>query len=297
MKNKEYILNVNNDDIQDNNVFLATNNEGYLTIIIKSSQNSNLSNTVVNNNLTVRTNVILNDYLNTHLIICNFKGEKIEQHFNVIFEYLFSYIVKPINAEEILVLIDSLEEIFGVTSGITIQNQIGLVGELLTISFLIDNDIDNIMDYYHRSSSSKFDFEFSSKLKLEVKTTIGENRIHSFRHNQLTNSDYEIYVSSVIINKSENGLSIIDLINNIKSKTIDSLLVLYLLKLELSITLSKTPTVLYFDYDSTYDSINFYASKDIPKIYTLIPENISNVSYSVDLSNLESLSNFVKLIK
>lgn len=289
MKINEYLVDLTDQDLDLNTVLLSKNNNGNLTIIIKSSQNINYSTNNNTKNLIIRTNVLLNESINAHLIICKDSTGSKEQYFKIIYEYLFSQIKNNKSSEEILMLIDSLEEIFTMNGEISKKGLIGLVGELLILDYFLDNNILDIYKYYHRNPNSKFDFEFDHLNKLDVKTTSNETRNHKFSHSQLINSNYDIIIASVLLNEIEVGMSISELLFNIESKTVDAELIIFCKKLRIEIDVNNLDDKLFFDYESTYNSIKFFSTKSIPKIENVIDDSISEISYNVNLSNIESM--------
>ena len=61
--------------------------------------------------------------------------------------------------------------------------------------------------------SSTFE-HLSEKKKIEVKTTLKEDRIHHFLHQQLDTDRLDIRVISILLQKDDAGMSLLDLINN-----------------------------------------------------------------------------------
>lgn len=301
MNYREYIVNVNDFDLDDNTVFLGKNENDKSTIIIKNAKMINNSQTLHFNNLEVKTNIVLNDKYNTHLIIYSGNSNIMEKHFSVMFNYLFSKIVEPISADELLILIYSLEELFNTSTGFSENQLIGLIGELITIDYLIDNGLSNIASTYHTNEKSKFDFEITDKVKLEVKTTADEKRIHNFRHSQLVNSDFDIFIVSIIVNVNESGIDIKKIIKDIMDKSDEPELTLQLHKILIRIENTSKELSLKFDYKSTLQSIKFYSAKELPQIREEVEDGIINLEYSIVFSrikeiidHLELLSNFKK---
>ena len=107
-----------------------------------------------------------------------------------------------------------------------INEIIGIWGELYFIKDLLLNTDSNlsktsiINSWQSNNSNTLHDFIFkSSKIVIEVKTSIKDNRLHHFfTYDQVQNiKDHECYVLSTLINKDKNGISNYQLLKKIKS--------------------------------------------------------------------------------
>lgn len=87
---------------------------------------------------------------------------------------------------------------------------IGLWGELLLISG--SADVPYLVDSWHSDADDQFDFS-AAGARLEVKTTTGRDRVHSFRLHQLLPVDgTETHVASIMTTPTDAGTSVTDLI-------------------------------------------------------------------------------------
>lgn len=179
----------------------------------------------------------------------------------------------------------------------------GLWSEL----FLIEQSAtpEKIILGWHSIPEEKFDFSFD-KLRIEVKSSVTEARIHHFSIAQLNPvGNTEIIIASILLNTSIAGLSVIELLKKISSK-LDPFPKqkekLYLLSYStLGVDVERINEI-KFDYELAKESLQYYKSEDIPKIETTnIPKEISSVRFTSNLinskpidSNIDKLLNFIE---
>jgi hypothetical protein len=163
----------------------------------------------------------------------------------------------------------------------------GLWGEL----FLIDqsNFPENLIAGWHNIPEEKFDFSLG-KLRLEVKSSATETRMHHFSTGQLNPiNDTEIIIASILVKVNVGGNSLIDLLTKINYKLNDFPkqkeklhLIVYS---TLGVDIDKVNQI-KFDYELAKESLQFYKSVDIPKIENNnIPKEVSNVKFVSNLLN------------
>jgi len=92
----------------------------------------------------------------------------------------------------------------------------GLCGELMII--LHSNHTENLISAWHAFNHETYDFSFNEK-HIEVKSSNNEKRIHHFSLRQLSEvENSEVYIASVIMNRSSGGVSIEELLTKIFDK-------------------------------------------------------------------------------
>ncbi len=155
---------------------------------------------------------------------------------------------------------------------------------------------------WHSIPEEKFDFSFD-KLRIEVKSSATESRIHHFSSAQLNPiNNLEIIIASILVNTSVAGLSVIDLMKKINSKLDDfpkQKEKLHLLVYStLGIDVEKVNEI-KFNYELAKESLRLYKSEDIPKIEsTNIPKEVSNVRFTSNLINSKPIdSGFDELLR
>jgi hypothetical protein len=141
----------------------------------------------------------------------------------------------------------------------------------------------NIINSYQSEQMMKFDFSISDIKKLEIKSTIKEDRIHKFRHEQLTTNLFDIIIASVLLRRDDEGLSLLDLVEMILdlpdvSPGISRNILTFLGSCGIE-DLNK------HKYSEQYcnEHIAYYRAEDVPHIEYEIPIGITDISYSVDL--------------
>ena len=180
--------------------------------------------------------------------------------------------------------LENVKDIFLNLRKSRIKEEIGLWGELFLI--YIQKNKEKAISSWHINSKDRIDFN-SGTVKLEVKTTLSNDRKHIFKLNQLRNHYSEnVLVCSIMTNEIEKGLSIIDLVKNI-SNGIDSD---SKFKLEQKIS-SVLGNELFniglrnFDESSAKDSLKIYNSENIPAIEKgCYSQEITNISFTSDMS-------------
>jgi len=160
--------------------------------------------------------------------------------------------------------------------------------------FLIENSIypDIMVKSWHSDINDVFDFAFDNFI-IEVKGTSSSNRrSHIFNFKQLRDyNDENIFISSIIAEKVDNGKSIKDLIDSIKNKLSDKSLI-EKVELKTAETLKK---YIYLIDDYKYNHhvaekyCRIYHFKEIPRI-SHIPDGISDLSYKSNLDNIPYIS-------
>ena len=136
----------------------------------------------------------------------------------------------------------------------------------------------------------KFDFSITAKKRLEIKSTIRPNRIHHFRHEQLLDELYDIRIVSIMLQKSDQGLSLDRLVELIRELYSDN----YSLLLHIESVVSNIDHSILnsLKYDKTYldQNIRFFDANMIPHFCEKTPDGVFNAEYDCDLENLPGVS-------
>lgn len=185
--------------------------------------------------------------------------------------------------------IEKLTNLFTKLSKPAIKTIQGLWAELLIIEKSTDPDY--LINSWHNSNSDKYDFN-DGENKIEVKSTSKSRRIHNFSLEQLTpNINSKLIISSILTIETGTGTNVFDLVEKIESKLKDHKLISRINEIIAS-TLGndiQKAVEIYFDYNFSVDSIQYYESTDIPTIKTTdIPSNIMNVRFDCDLTDIRT---------
>jgi len=153
---------------------------------------------------------------------------------------------------------------------------------------------------WHSVPEEKFDFSFN-KLRLEVKSSASESRIHHFSSRQLNPiNNIEIIIASVLVSSNVAGFSINDLLSRINDKIEDfpeqkeklHLLVYSTLGVDI-----ERVNQIKFDLEFAKNSLQFYKSVNIPKIKErAIPKEVSKVKFISSLENSKPIDAGIDII-
>ena len=195
---------------------------------------------------------------------------------------------------ELAMKIEGLLAIFASLKRKPIHKIQGLWAELLIIEQSQNPEI--TAKAWHNSPSSKYDFTMGVD-KIEVKSTSSEERIHRFSLDQLSpTKSSQLLIASVIVRESakdDNGLSIDDLYKKICQRIFDIDIRMHVYTVMVN-TLGdeyEKASVIYFDYCTAKDSLNYYDYKDIPKIEKqYVPMNVTSVKFDSNLSHIKSIT-------
>lgn len=187
----------------------------------------------------------------------------------------------------IIELTNDLIEMYKINSSKDSLSEQGLWGELFTIIYLNKNLNINIGSYWHSDNFNKYDFSFNENTKLEVKTTKKEVREHRFSHEQVY-TNYDVIISSVQVRKDDNGLTVIDLYNEV-SELFNSKYDL-LIKIEKELKKLDMDNLDKYDFEYSNNNIKFYLNKNIPHFNNPEPSGVHNTEYTVIFENVNELS-------
>ena len=165
----------------------------------------------------------------------------------------------------------------------------GFFAELYVIKYLKENNCE-VVDFWQSKQKMKFDFMITSNKRLEVKSTMKPIRIHHFLNDQLLVNDYNIIVASVMLQKSDKGLSLHKLASELKESYPNN----YQLNYNIELFISKVSDELLYEtkFDEKYleTHIKFYQADKIPKLENEIPLGIYNIRYDAILDNIDEMN-------
>lgn len=184
-------------------------------------------------------------------------------------------------------------EVFRALSDVPTKTIQGLWSEL----FFIDscNSPEVMLNYWHQIPEEKFDFN-SGIEKIEVKSSGNFERIHIFSSEQLhPPTGDQVIIVSLFVRQSSSGKTVQDLIENIASKISDIELIEKMNSIVCKTLGSSLEQSLKIKFDNTIalDSMKLYKHQDIVKIEEVhIPNEVSEVKYKSDLTNIKPLDLF-----
>lgn len=167
----------------------------------------------------------------------------------------------------------------------------GLFGELFFISRC--RSPARAVAAWRVGETSRFDFAVGD-IRMDVKSCAGRVRIHTFSYDQCNPPpNTHGVVASLMVERIPGGISIGDLITSIEARISganDLVLKLYeiiasTLGTDLSCSISVT-----FDSRLAESSLQFFDLREIPAVRGSLPDRVTNVQFSADLSGLVPLS-------
>ena len=133
----------------------------------------------------------------------------------------------------------------------------------------------------------RFDFALGP-YRIEVKSTRSHLRRHRFSLEQLLpNPNRIILVASVILEPSNSGPSIADLLSIIRRRIASHPDILFRLEEAVALTLGEgieTIGAVRFDREMALDSMRYFDGASVPAIRAPIPEGVSRIEFDSDLS-------------
>jgi len=229
---------------------------------------------------------------------------KLQEYFLRISESLVKTVGQNPTEQQVIDSLKKFVEVFKTLTDSPTNTVNGLWAEL----FLIENSSNpkELINYWHNLPEEKFDFNAGTE-RIEVKSSSNFERKHIFSAEQLNPpSDTQVLIASIFLRQHNSGNSIQYLIDRISEKidydfeTVEKLNTIVFRTLGSSLEHS---IGIKFDYDIAQQSLRFYRHQDIDKIEEVhIPNNVSEVKYKSDLTNvktimLETLSNKNVLFK
>ena len=183
----------------------------------------------------------------------------------------------------------SLKDLFSNEKKASLIELQGMYGELYAMYSLKINYGIDISNFYQKVDKNKFDFSITQTKKLEIKSTLKPVRIHHFLHQQLDVDRYDIYIVSLMLQKDDCGMSLLDLINECKDVFSNNLgLIFHIENMVKNIDVSDLDSI-RFNLTYSKENMKFYHANDVPKINEKNIEGVFNIDYDVDFSNTSSV--------
>lgn len=161
----------------------------------------------------------------------------------------------------------------------------GLWAELLVIER--SSNPDYLVRSWHVTPGEKYDFN-DGECKVEVKSTAGSERKHTFSLEQLNpGQNSPLYIASIFVQQTGLGKTVFDLVDSIANRISDSEVILKLRELVLSTIGPHLEEVnrLFFDYAHGVQDYALFDYKVIPTIdKNSVPSGVEKVVFQSDLS-------------
>lgn len=146
------------------------------------------------------------------------------------------------------------------------------------------------IDGWHTDPMGLHDFVFGDT-RIEVKSTAARERSHRFSHDQLSApAGVELFIASVLMERSNRGVSVFDLADTIHQKVSPerSLLLDTVITSTLGSDHAKASDI-KFDPLRSIDSLRFFPLTAVPRLIEEIPARLTDVSYTVRLNDQDGM--------
>lgn len=227
---------------------------------------------------------------NFTVVRCRAVERELVSYFWYICEALLSAVGNAPTIEEVSDALHAISVIFQKLNSPPSRNVNGLFGEL----FLIRNcsNPGAALAAWRVDQTARFDFSNGSS-RLEVKTTSGRTRVHTFSYAQCNPPENSIaLIASMFVEQVGVGISLHNLIRDIEGRVGSGELTLKLHALVASTLGAATAEAMEicFDEQLSSDSLSFFNAVSIPALRGELPLGVSNVGFQSDLSRVSALS-------
>lgn len=270
------------------NFFVGIDKERNVVIVLKPSTQNGRPYNLATKALTLECNAKVSFSTKkeetVHILKCLLTTTKEKQIFLEISklfindDYSDKYVIETFN---------TLQVFFSNRKELSDNELTGFYAELYTIYKF--HELINIEQYWQSKDRLKFDFSFSEKVKLEIKSTTKDIRQHHFLHEQLNSNYFEIFILSYKFRYDDTGLSLYELINLVKPILLNlKELYMRLTYLEKNTSIERLKEIKY-NQIYTEENMHFYKSCDIPKFKEETPPGVSKAEYDCSLENIPSI--------
>lgn len=188
--------------------------------------------------------------------------------------------------ENIIELTEDLIEMFKSSKNHSEEVEQGLWGELFFINYMKDKYNIDVLQYWHKDDYSKYDFSIVDNKKVEVKTTVKENRVHKFSHSQVYTKN-QVIIASILMRSDNIGCNLEDLYNKVQEGFGGNYKAVAAIQKEI-FKLDKEKFKNY-DYDYSMENIRFYSNENIPKFNMDEPDGVFHTKYDIDLEKSDPI--------
>ncbi|MDD4156905.1 MAG: PD-(D/E)XK motif protein [Candidatus Cloacimonetes bacterium] len=278
-----------------NDVYFGRDAKGYIVFVIESSSPQVKPSSQITKDLRFDFNscaeIILDGQKLTkyiHMLTClSNNSSDIEAFLRLSQAFVLNGNINDINY--LNKLFNSFVSLFAKESKPTDKEIQGLFAELFVLYYFEKLGF-NLYDYWQSKDKMKFDFSITEKKRLEIKSTSRQVRIHHFLHEQLLTDFYDIKIISLIMRKADKGLSLLDLVNEIRnSKSANYNILLHIEKLVKKLTQSDMANCIY-DNTILESQLKIFSAEDIPHFNEKQPNGVFNTEYDCDLTNIKDIA-------
>ncbi len=225
------------------------------------------------------------------IIQCTASDLQLQYYFLRVCSSLLYTLGQTPSLSEISIAVNRLIELFQSMKTSSKKALQGLWTELFVIHN--SNNPDILVEAWHLAPEDKYDFALGNQ-RLEVKSSATIDRIHHFSLEQLHPlSDVTILIASLFAKRSQEGLSINELANSIKSTLVPKSELMFKVEQLIIATLGDSwryASAVKFDTVLAKKSLSFFEVDKIPSVDPNLPFGVSEVRFKADLNSVPKAS-------
>lgn len=301
----KYVADIDLKTFEKEHVLLFLDEEQHPCIFIRNSKEKTIPVIGRTDDLEYKLNCVLHkngrDFY-FHRITCLGRDDSARSHFMIAYDYLSKAVNEPKSDYALFELFDSLEQLFKVTpEKENSKLQIGVYGELLFLLLMYEQGVEWVFDKYHQNFFSKHDLEIDQNNRIEIKSCLGSSRIHRFSHDQLMRTDARVFVVSVLLEKSSEGVSLNELFRRTISFVSNPKIALFLAELKLLCNVSAENPGLTICFEKAKENVRIFEAASLPHLPLTGVDGVTNIKYDVDCAGCQSFdvpdfSHFLKAL-
>jgi len=225
------------------------------------------------------------------VIQCTSKDRVLHEYFLHILESIVLILGQNPSRDDISRAITTLIELFRVMLAPARKTTQGFWAEI----FIINQAFDPIrlLQAWHKTPYDLYDFTENNQC-IEVKSVNGNIREHHFSLEQLNPPlERKVIVASIYMERVSNGTSLLDILENLRSrvsKNTEALIKLNYITTTILGESWKQALETQYDYSLAKESLRFFSSENIPTVNPDLPVGVSNVHFKASLSEIQSLT-------
>ena len=189
------------------------------------------------------------------------------------------------SCKQISAVVEKLIELFRALSRPSESSIQGLWAELLIISELSNPRL--LLRSWHATPEDRYDF-CAGEQRVEVKSASGQVRAHHFSLEQLTPPpSTAVLVVSLFVERSAEGLTVLDLVDRIQAQIQNDLSLLTHLHRNVTLTLAsdwQQAASFKFNHRLAKESVRLFDAGSIPSIILPVPMEVTEVKFKANLS-------------
>ncbi len=297
-----YISEISEKEFKNATVLPFKSEDGRPCILIRNNKPKIVVQKGKTDNIEYRLNSIVEkdgEKYHFHIMECIHSDDYSKEQFNIAYEYLFKKIKYPLNDIDLSKLINSLESLFKISPEKDKSAlQTGVFAELLFLLYIYENGYTEILNKYHSYFYSKHDIEIDDKNRIEIKSSTTSKRIHTFGHDQLYRKDVNVFVGSLLLEYSQEGLTLYELFNKIMALITNPEDYIDMGKLKAMCGISELSKGPSFSYIKSIEQIRIFKSEDLPHLEITIVNGVTDIHYNVEcsLANSQPIHLFIQYL-